>query len=583
MKSSPEYLLISDIVTRLRVSTTSERKLLFNRIDETIETLDGASQAETLYLTAQEALSSGMVTYALEKAKRALRLAIKLKLGTLRHRLHILMATAQSMAGATTEAHENINLAHKLSRYGTKDTLQFMAVAHANLLIRQGSFNEAMKLLSEALRASGKTNPINRFDLVESYALLYATFGFTQRAMSLATRATQLAEDQLHIKCMVRANFLVGRVAFRIGNIAAADRHLQLARSIAERHGHIRHQGKIQALLARIAMRTGKFRKAANYLSKCAVLAKEIGEQATFASLDLRQAELALERSEYLPAAELALRSSQAFAALGNYPQLREARALLGEALIANGDIAGALSVLNTEPNCHTVSGANGRLRLAAAQLANGELDNCLDSLASVESRWLPFFEHLLRLRLKEEVHRREQKEKETEEALKVYTQTLKGLPQGLHASFNLLLGRLGLSARPVATLITQQGRRFLTEKEAKKVSAADYSLLFDGVKSTLFQKGKRPQKLTLKSKPGAMLAELMKYAGRGFSRVYLYERLWQKRFNQLFHDNNVYVSMSSLKKMLLRKDDVYIVDGHYYFDHKRENWGLLLPSLSRE
>ena len=583
MKTSPEYLLISDIVTRLQGSTSSERKQLFARIDETLDTLGGSNLTETLCLTADEALSSGMVTYALEKAKRGLRMAVKLKLGTLRHRLHITMAAASSMAGASSEAHEHINFARKLSRFGTKKSLQRMALVHANLMRREGSFDEAMKLLSEALRVNGTTNPINRYFLVESYALLYATFGFTQRAMKLAARATQLAEEQLHIKGMIRANFLIAKVAFRAGSLATADRHLQLARSIADRHGHIRHQGKIQALLARIAMRTGKFKKAANYLDKCTILAKELGEQATFASLDLRHAELALERSEYLPAAELACRAARSFDVLGNYSQLREARALLGEALIANGDTAGALSVLNTEPNCHTVSGANGRLRLAAAQLANGDLDSCLDLLASVESRWLPIFEHLLRLRLKEEAHRREQNEIATKEAQRVYSETLTSLPQGLRGSFNLLLGRLGLSARPVATLVTQQGRRFLTAKEVKNVSSADYLLLFDAVNSTLCQKGRRPQKLTLRSKPGAMLAELMLNTGRGFNRIDLYERLWKKRFNRLFNHNNVYVTMSNLKKMLLRKDDVYTVDGHYYFDHKRENWGLLLPSLSRE
>ena len=583
MNLTEENVVVSNIVARLRGSTSDERKRLFRCLDTTIKTLDGPILVETLYRTAEEALSSGMVNYALEKAKSGLRLAFELKLDNLRHCLHVTLAAAHSMAGATTEALEHINLARKLSRHGTESSQQFMALIESKLMRRQGKFNRAMKLLSEALRASTTTNPMSRFDLVESYALLYSNFGYSQKAMSLAYRAIKMAENELHMKGMIRAHFLIAKVAFPAGNLATAQRHLEQARSIADRHGQIRHQGKILALMARMSMRRGKFKKAEHYLTECTELAKELGEQATFASLDLRQAELALEKSEYLPAAELALRSSRTFAALGNYSQLREARALLGEALIASGDIAGALSVLNTEPNCHAISGANGRLRLAAAQLANGELENSLESLASVESRWLPIFEHLLRLRLKEEVYRFKRNETETKEAQKCYALALKVLPKDLCGSFNLLLGRLGLSDRPVATLVTEQGRRFLTEKEIENLDIDEFSIFYDAMNSILHQRNCKEKRLPFNSIRGSLLAELMMNEKKGMTRIELYERLWKKPFNRLFNNNNVYVSMSNLRKLLHRKDDVFTIKGRYYFDHQRKNWGLLIPSLSRE
>ncbi len=546
-----------------------------------VKSQKGRELVRSFYMAAEDAMEAGMVKYALEKAKEGLKKAISGKHWDLEHNLHKTLAAAHGKTGSANKAYEHIEKARALSRHASKNSLRELACLEANLLKREGNFREALSLLGEAARTDCEKSTEQRFWFKESLAQLYSAFGYTFDALSTACRAIKVAEKTKDKVTILRANFLIARIAFRSGNLETAERHLQKARVLADRRRNRRYQGRVLALMAKIATKTGRYAKAERYLAQCAEVAKELGEQTIFASLDLHYAELMLEKGEYLTATELAQRAARTYDSLGQNSQLREARALLGEALLARHDMGGALSVLLSEPNHYADSGINGRLRLAAAQLMANQLDDALESVNSVEGRLLSLFEYMARLRIYEELCRRGACKDDCLRLKKKYLATLPQVHKRLRPALGELLTRLGLERRPTAILYTTKGHQYLTDKELDHLDPNSFDLFYDTLSGIIYQRGANTFELGSKTNQGKILIELMSNPGNPRSRKLIYEKVWQKPYNKLFNDNNVYNAVCVLKNKLAAGHDlISSVHGSYVFRPQKENWGLLVPSL---
>lgn len=534
------------------------------------------------YIRARRAMSSGMLSLALEQAKMGLEEAYRDEHLELCHHLHVALAAATNTAGKTSSAQEQLLLAKRHKEFMSSETIIEMDLIEAELLRKEGRFREALSKLEGALRSCHRQGEKrNKFQLLQTLVLVQLQLGYEKRALSLALRAMNLAERLNSTRFIAKACLLLNRCDLRAGRLSSARDRLEKARALEEGREDKELMIQILKALSETSAARGEFFAAKEHLKNCTELWRDLSDPFLSLDLDTSRALLYLEQGKWTRASSLLQESISTAHELGAFVECRKARALLGEAKMAQGDTEGALSVLLSGSNHSSPMSHHLGLRMAAIHLEKGDQQEVAKLLDGLNPRRLSTMDRLLLFRIKEEwarkvgdsdlmlqaFHRSREIEKQCEETF------LEG--------FKRLAKRLGLNGRPVALLLDKNGKEFLSSRELKLLSTRDYPFFFDAMQGKLYQKGKE-QKLSTSTRPGRMLMLLMSYGGQRFTAPELFEYIWKAPFHHLFNNNNVYVTIYALRKLL--KDDkdriMSYKNGKYSFAKscRRGKWALLLP-----
>lgn len=118
-------------------------------------------------------------------------------------------------------------------------------------------------------------------------------------------------------------------------------------------------------------------------------------------------------------------------------------------------------------------------------------------------------------------------------------------------AAFRTLQGRLGLAPRPSLRLVTARGSFTVSAQDVACGLPCPARLVFDARQGLLTAPDGGTHDLSRRRREARLLATLMDEPGRTYSRGELYERVWERPFNPEYHDNDVYVILHHVRKLV--------------------------------
>jgi len=283
----------------------------------------------------------------------------------------------------------------------------------------------------------------------------------------------------------------------------------------------------------------------------------------------------------------LAHKAASALTALGHLPLGRQARIVFGEALAVTGRRSRAVAVLTQ--GATGFAGDHGRLRLATVHLAGGDVTAAWQTTERLAENGLDCRDRLLLLSLSAIVAWRRGCSERATSFDGELAMRMQGAHPGVLLALERLQQRLKLREPLAAIVVDGNGRRCVTRREYERLRDEHYDLLYDGLRNTVrFADGdgsRRRHHLAYEGRYGTLLSTLMQRAGETFTRQELYETVWRNAYNPMYHDNNVYVAISNIRRALGEEGRgqssfrwISRSDYRYGFDATRGRWALIIP-----
>ena len=450
---------------------------------------------------------------------------------------------------------------------------------------------QPMEYIRKSLKRLSKTIcPIERFTILDNVAEAKTTLGNYEGAIKTSIRtesiATTINDEILYCKSL----FSRALSFLWFGQINRAAKITHKCLEIGERNNSKSMKCKCMLLLARIDMLKGYAERSKLTLDRAMEIAGQLGNIDLTNAGKLLQCELLISTNNLKKAVKLAEAALFRGEEEKTGPLLNELRALLGGLYLSQNKLIKSLDLLSfhRQFSRHSMGwGLNPKLRLACVHIQANQMEEAESIFKKVNRKSLPVHERLLLLRIEMKIarskceHSRFTSLLTENKALQVQTE------KEIIDYGNIQAKLLGVAEDTLfSRLIQNSGTSLLTEEENKNLNPDNYSLFYNGLTGKLYSHGKLIKTFSPNGQKGTLLTMLMKNNGKYYTNREIYEQIWKNRFNHEFNDNNVYVTMSKLRKTLkdtkTRRHWQFVKSskaGAYAFDPGcQTQWAILIP-----
>jgi hypothetical protein len=431
--------------------------------------------------------------------------------------------------------------------------------------------------------------PKQRFTILSNVTEAKTILGNYEGAIKTSLRTSSMATS-MHDEILYGKSLLSRAISFLwFGKIERASEIIQKCFQIGDKNNSTTLKCKCLLLMARIDLLNNYPERCELNMRRATYLAQTIGNSDLITAGTLIKCELLISsghRKEAIKTAQLCLSESDD----RRGPLQDEIKTLLGGLYLSENEIIKALDSLSLQRHFsgHSMGwGLNAGLRLASVHLKANQINDALVILSNVKFKTLPAHEQCLFLKIKMKAARTGLDYKKFKELQIENVAFERKTEKGVIHYGNMQADILNVKEAPVyAEIIGNNGRRILSKQDSQSLQPEKYIFFYNSLTGNIYHKGALLETLSPKSIKGALLSMLMENNGRFYNHKQIYETIWKSRFNPEFNDNNVYVTISKLRKIL--KDTKTLTDwqflkssdqGAYTFEPaKNIPWAIVIP-----